>query len=198
MTPRPLDDVLEETGLQLDPSLADDIDDVLITGEEIDAKLAELAERLDADYGGEEVLLVGILKGAFVLIADLARHLTIPVSVDFMAVSSYGSATRTSGVVRILKDLDVELEGRHVLLVEDIVDSGLTLNYLLRNLRSRGPKSLEVLALLTKPSQQRVDIPIRYRGFEVPNVFVVGYGLDYAERYRNLPFIATLREEVYR
>ena len=198
MTARPLDDVLEETGLQLDPSLADDIDDVLITGDEIDTKLAELAERLDADYGGEEVLLVGILKGAFVLIADLARHLTIPVSVDFMAVSSYGSATRTSGVVRILKDLDVELEGRHVLLVEDIVDSGLTLNYLLRNLRSRGPKSLEVLALLTKPSQQRVDIPIRYRGFEVPDVFVVGYGLDYAERYRNLPFIATLREEVYR
>ncbi|MBW3561337.1 MAG: hypoxanthine phosphoribosyltransferase [Actinobacteria bacterium] len=197
MTPRPLDDVLEETGLQLDPSLADDIDDVLITGGEIDAKLAELAERLDADYGGEEVLLVGILKGAFVLIADLARHLTIPVSVDFMAVSSYGSATRTSGVVRILKDLDVELEGRHVLLVEDIVDSGLTLNYLLRNLRSRGPKSLEVLALLTKPSQQRVDIPIRYHGFEVPDVFVVGYGLDYAERYRNLPFIATLREDVY-
>jgi len=176
------------------PELADQVDTVLITGDEIDAKLVELAARLDADYAGRELLLVGVLKGAFVLIADLARHLTIPVSVDFMAVSSYGSSTRTSGVVRILKDLDVDLHERHVLVVEDIVDSGLTLDYLLKNLRSREPASLEVLALLTKPSQRRVDIPIRYHGFEVPNVFVVGYGLDHDERYRNLPFIATLKD----
>lgn len=197
MSARSLDEVVQETGIELVPSVSEDIENVLITGAEIESKLAELAERLDADYAGEEVLLVGILKGAFVLIADLARHLTLPVSVDFMAVSSYGSATRTSGVVRILKDLDVDIEDRHVVLVEDIVDSGLTLNYLLRNLRSRGPKSLEVLTLLTKPSQQRMDIPIRYQGFAVPDVFVVGYGLDYDERYRNLPFIATLRSEVY-
>lgn len=197
MAARSLDEVVQETGIELVPSVSDDIENVLITGAEIESKLAELAGRLDADYAGEEVLLVGILKGAFVLIADLARHLTLPVSVDFMAVSSYGSATRTSGVVRILKDLDVDIEDRHVVLVEDIVDSGLTLNYLLRNLRSRGPKSLEVLTLLTKPSQQRMDIPIRYQGFAVPDVFVVGYGLDYDERYRNLPFIATLRSEVY-
>lgn len=195
--PEPLDDVLARTGLRLPRELAEDIEEVLIPGEAIQAKLEELAAQLDRDYAGEDVLLVGILKGAFVLIADLARYLTVPVAVDFMAVSSYGSATATSGTVRILKDLDEDITGRHVLLVEDIVDSGLTLNYLLRNLRSRAPASLEVLALLTKPSQQRVDIPIRYRGFEVPDVFVVGYGLDYAERYRNLPFIATLRERAY-
>ncbi|HEX2027564.1 MAG TPA: hypoxanthine phosphoribosyltransferase [Nitriliruptorales bacterium] len=193
MPPEPLADVLARTGLELSSELADDIDQVLITGEEIDAKLAHLAERLDADFAGQDVLLVGILKGAFVLIADLARHLSIPVSIDFMAVSSYGSSTRTSGVVRILKDLDDDIEGRNVVLVEDIIDSGLTLNYLLRNLRSRRPARLEVLALLTKPSQRRIDIPITYHGFEVPDVFVVGYGLDYSQRYRNLPFIATLR-----
>ncbi|MGH3443276.1 MAG: hypoxanthine phosphoribosyltransferase [Nitriliruptorales bacterium] len=177
--------------------MVDEIDQVLIGPEAIQDKLAELAQQVDAQYDGREVLLVGILKGAFVLIADLARHLTTPVSIDFMAVSSYGSATRTSGVVRILKDLDEDIEDRHVVLVEDIVDSGLTVNYLLRNLQSRKPASLDVLALLTKPSQRRVDIPIRYRGFEIPDVFVVGYGLDYAERYRNLPFIATLRPEAY-
>ncbi len=197
MGPQPLSNLLKRTGLDLAPQMAEAIDEVLITGEQISAKLAELARRLDADYAGRELLLVGVLKGAFVLIADLARHLTVPVSIDFMAVSSYGSSTRTSGVVRILKDLDIDIEGRNVLLVEDIVDSGLTLNYLLRNLRSRRPASLEVLALLTKPSQQRVDLPIRYQGFAVPNVFVVGYGLDFAELYRNLPFIATLKPEVY-
>jgi hypoxanthine phosphoribosyltransferase len=197
MSPEPLPEVLARTGFQLPAGMADDIQQVLITSEQIQAKLDELAAGIDEDHRGREVLLVGILKGAFVLIADLARRLTVPVSVDFMAVSSYGSATRTSGVVRILKDLDADIEGRHVVLVEDIVDSGLTLNYLLRNLRSRGPASLEVLALLTKPSEQRVDLPIRYHGFEVPDVFVVGYGLDYAERYRNLPFVATLRPEAY-
>ncbi len=179
------------------PAFKDDIESVLITQEEIDAKLAELAARIDADYAGKEVLLVGILKGAFVVMADLARHLRLPVSVDYMAVSSYGSSTRSSGVVRILKDLDAEIEGKHVLLVEDIVDSGLTLDYLIKNLRSRGPASLEVIALLTKPGQRQLEVPIAYRGFEVGDVFVVGYGLDFAERYRNLPFIATLKPAVY-
>lgn len=195
--PQALAEVLARTGLELPREIADNIDQVLITTEEIDAKLDELAGRLDEDYAGKEVLLVGILKGAFVLIADLARRLTVPVSIDFMDVTSYGSTTRTSGVVRILKDLEVDIEGRHVVLVEDIVDSGLTLNYLLSNLRSRNPASLAVLALLTKPARQRVEVPIRYRGFEVPDVFVVGYGLDYAERYRNVPFIATLKPTAY-
>lgn len=175
------------------PEWAADIDQVLISAEQIQAKLVELGRRLDDDYRGEELLLVGVLRGAFVLMADLARRVTIPVSVDFMACSSYGSGTRTSGVVRILKDLDTDIEGRHVLLVEDIIDSGLTLDYLMRNLRSRRPASLEVLALLTKPAARRIDVPMRYRGFDVPDVFVVGYGLDYRQRYRNLPFIATLR-----
>ena len=174
-----------------------DIEQVLISSERIHERLEELAAEVDRDYAGRDVLLVGVLKGAFVLMADLARYVGTPVEFDFMAVSSYGSATRTSGVVRILKDLDLDIAGRHVILVEDIVDSGLTLNYLVRNLQSRAPASLEVMALLTKPGMVRVDIPIRYRGFEVPNVFVVGYGLDYAERYRNLPYVGTLRPEVY-
>lgn len=195
MTREPVAHLLARSGLDLPPEMVENIDQVLITGEEIQGKLAQLAAQLDLDFAGRELLLVGILKGAFVLIADLARYLAVPVAVDFMAVSSYGSATRTSGTVRILKDLDVDIQGRHVLLVEDVVDSGLTLNYLLRNLRSRKPASLEVLALLTKPSQQRIDIPIRYHGFAVPDVFVVGYGLDYGERYRNLPFIATLTQD---
>jgi hypoxanthine phosphoribosyltransferase len=157
----------------------------------------ELAADVDRDYVGRELLLVGVLKGAFILMADFARHLRTPVEFDFMAVSSYGSATQTSGVVRIIKDLDLDIAGRHVLVVEDIVDSGLTLNYLLRNLRARGPASVEVLALLSKPDQTRVELPIRYHGFAVPNVFVVGYGLDYAERYRNLPYVGTLRSSIY-
>ena len=179
------------------PEFKDDIESVLIPPDEIDRRLAQLAEQIDADYAGKEVLLVGILKGAFVVMADLARHLRIPVSVDYMAVSSYGSSTRSSGVVRILKDLDAEIEGKHVLLVEDIVDSGLTLDYLIKNLRSRNPASLEVFALLAKPGQRQLEVDVAYRGFEVGDVFVVGYGLDYAEHYRNLPFIATLKPEVY-
>jgi len=174
-----------------------DIERVLIRADEIQAKLGELAAAIDRDYEGRNPLLVGVLKGAFILMADLARYLTIPVEFDFMAVSSYGSATQTSGVVRILKDLDVDIAGRHVLVVEDIVDSGLTLQYLLRNLRARGPASVEVMAILSKPDQIKVDLGVRYRGFDVPNVFVVGYGLDYAERYRNLPYVGTLRPEVY-
>lgn len=174
-----------------------DIESVLIPAEDIDAKVAELAARVSADYAGREVLLVGVLKGALLILADLMRHLEIPVSIDFMAVSSYGAATSSSGVVRILKDLDADIEGQHVIIVEDIVDSGLTLDYLVKNLRSRKPASLEVLTLLTKPSRREVDLPVKYVGFEVPDVFVVGYGLDYAERYRNLPCVATLSPEVY-
>jgi hypoxanthine phosphoribosyltransferase len=174
-----------------------DIDRILITGEQIQAKLAELGERIGNDYAGRKLLLVGVLKGAFVVMADLARYIRLPLEFDFMAVSSYGAATQTSGVVRILKDLDHDLEGLDVLLVEDIVDSGLTLNYLMKNLRARKPASLEVAALLRKVDLQRVPLDIRYTGFEIPNEFVVGYGLDYAERYRNLPYIATLRPEAY-
>ena len=178
-------------------SLNDDIEQVLISSEQIQAKLQELAEQIDRDYGENGVLLIGVLKGAFIVMADLARYLTVPVEFDFMAVSSYGSATQTSGVVRILKDLDVDIAGRDVLVVEDIVDSGLTLNYLLRNLRARKPASLEIMTLLSKPDQIKVELPIRYHGFAVPNVFVVGYGLDYAERYRHLPYVGTLKRSVY-
>ena len=174
-----------------------DIDRILISEEQIQAKLRELGERITADYEGKELLLVGVLKGAFMVMADLARHIRLPVEFDFMAVSSYGSATRTSGVVRILKDLDHEIQGRNVLLVEDIIDSGLTLNYLLKNLRTRKPATLEVAALLHKTEMQRVPLDIRYRGFDIPGEFVVGYGLDYSEKFRNLPYVATLRKEAY-
>ena len=177
--------------------LHEDIEKVLISSQQIQSKLQELAAQIDADYADRRVLLVGVLKGAFIVMADLARYLTVPVEFDFMAVSSYGSATQTSGVVRILKDLDLDIAGRHVLVVEDIVDSGLTLNYLLRNLRARGPASLEIMTLLSKPDQIRVELPMRYHGFAVPNVFVVGYGLDYAERYRHLPYVGTLKPSVY-
>lgn len=173
-----------------------DIAQVLISEEEIGARLDALAAAVDRDYDGREILLVGVLKGAFMVMADFARRLTVPNSVDFMAVSSYGSATRSSGVVRILKDLDTDIEDKHVLIVEDIIDSGLTLEYLVRNLRSRGPASVEVMALLTKPSRHEVDVPYKYVGFEVPDVFVVGYGLDFAERYRELPYIGTLSPEL--
>ena len=180
------------------PALVDSIERVLIPAETIQARLAELARQIEQDYDGSEpLLLVGVLKGAFVMMADLARHLRIPTSVDFMACSSYGSSTRSSGVVRILKDLDTEIEGRHVLIVEDIIDSGLTLDYLVHNLQSRGPASVEIITLLTKPERRSVEMPVRYVGFEVPDVFVVGYGLDYDERYRNLACIATLKPEVY-
>lgn len=175
----------------------DQIEEILLSEGAIQAKIAELAERINHDYAGRDVLLVGVLKGAFVLMADLARHIDLPMEFDFMAVSSYGAATKTSGVVRILKDLDHEVAGRHVLLIEDIVDSGLTLKYLLRNLSTRKPESLEVCALLWKTGMQKVDLDIRYVGFEIPPVFVVGYGLDYDERFRNLPFVGTLKPEVY-
>ena len=174
-----------------------DIEKVLISEDEIQAKLAEMGEQITRDYAGRSLLLVGVLKGAFVVMADLARHIRLPVEFDFMAVSSYGAATKTSGVVRILKDLDHDLENRDVLIVEDIVDSGLTLNYLLKNLRARRPASLEVAALLHKSGLQKVQITMRYVGFEIPPEFVVGYGLDFGERYRNLPYVATLKPSAY-
>jgi hypoxanthine phosphoribosyltransferase len=174
-----------------------DIEQILITGDDVQAKIAELGDRITEDYRGRDLLLVGVLKGAFVLMADLSRNIRLPLQFDFMAVSSYGVATKTSGVVRIMKDLDRDIEGKDVLLVEDIVDSGLTLAYLLRNLRARKPASLEVCALLRKPEVQQVSLDIKYKGFEIPPVFVVGYGLDFAERYRNLPYVATLKPEAY-
>ena len=175
-----------------------DIERILIDEHEIQSKLRELGEQITRDYVGREPLLIGVLKGAFMMMADLTRHIRLPLEIDFMAVASYGAATKTSGVVRILKDLDHDLEGRDVLLVEDIVDSGLTLNYLLKNLRGRRPASLEVCALLKKTGIQRVPLDIRYVGFEIPPEFVVGYGLDFAERFRNLPYIGLLRPEAYR
>jgi hypoxanthine phosphoribosyltransferase len=174
-----------------------DIEGVLVSEEQISAKVADLAREISADYAGREVLLVGVLKGAVMVMADLARALTVPVSMEFMAVSSYGGATSSSGVVRILKDLDRDITGKDVLVVEDIIDSGRTLSWLLRNLRSRQPASIEVCALLCKPEAAQVQVPVRYKGFDIPGVFVVGYGLDYAERYRELPYVGTLRPEIY-
>lgn len=180
-----------------------DIASTLVTAEAISAKTTELAEQIGRDYadqctgGGSDLLLVGVLKGAVMFMTDLARALPLPVQLEFMAVSSYGSATSSSGVVRILKDLDRDITGRHVLIVEDIIDSGLTLSWLLKNLESRQPASLEVCTLLRKPDAVKVDVTVRYVGFDIPNEFVVGYGLDYGERYRDLPFIGTLDPKVY-
>jgi hypoxanthine phosphoribosyltransferase len=176
---------------------AKDLEKVLLTAEQIRARIAELAGQVDADYAGRELLLVGVLKGAVMVMADLSRALTANVTMDWMAVSSYGSGTKSSGVVRILKDLDRDITGRHVLVVEDIIDSGLTLSWLLRNLRSRGPETVEVFTLLRKPDAAQVPVQVRYVGFDIPPEFVVGYGLDYAERYRNLPFVGTLAPHVY-
>ena len=174
-----------------------DIDHVLLSEEQIQVKIAELAEQIARDYAGKEVLLVGVLKGAVLFMSDFARALQLPTQMEFMAVSSYGSATSSSGIVRILKDLDRDITGKHVLVLEDIIDSGLTLSWLLKNLQSRNPASLEVCALLRKPEAVKIDVPVRYVGFEIPNEFVVGYGLDYAERYRDLPYIGTLDPKVY-
>ena len=174
-----------------------DIAEVLITAEEIQDKIRELAKHIEEDYRDKDVLLVGVLKGAFVFMSDLAREIQLPLEFDFMAVSSYGSATKSSGVVRILKDLDYEITGRHVLLVEDIIDSGLTISYLLRYLEARGPASLEICSLFWKKGEQAVPLDVKYPGFELAPVFVVGYGLDYAEKYRNLPYIGVLKPSAY-
>ena len=170
------------------------IGEILVSAEALQQRVSELAADVSRDYVGKDLVLIGVLKGAVFFLSDLMRQLEVPCEVDFMAVASYGSATKSSGVVRILKDLDAVIEGRDVLIVEDIVDSGLTLRYLLRNLGARNPRSLEVCALLTKPERRKVDLPTRYVGFEIPNRFAIGYGLDHAERYRNLPYVAALRE----
>lgn len=177
--------------------MGDDLERVLLTEQQLGERLDEIAARIDADYAGQDLLLVGVLKGAVMVMADLARRLHTPISMDWMAVSSYGSGTKSSGVVRILKDLDADLTGRHVLIVEDIIDSGLTLSWLLSNLRSRGPASVEIATMLRKPDAAKVEVDVRYVGFDIPNEFVVGYGLDYAEKYRNLPFVGTLAPHVY-
>jgi len=169
-----------------------ELGEVLVTAEDLQRRVAELGREITRDYAGRRLLLVGVLKGAVFFLSDLMRAIDVPVEVDFMAVASYGSATDSSGVVRILKDLDAAIEDRDVLIVEDIVDSGLTLQYLLRNLGSRNPRTLEVCALLMKPERRKVDLPTKYVGFEIPDRFVVGYGLDHAERHRNLPFVAAL------
>ncbi|MBU4556824.1 MAG: hypoxanthine phosphoribosyltransferase [Actinobacteria bacterium] len=174
-----------------------DLETIVLTEAQIAERIRELGEQISADYGHEPVLLIAVLRGAALFVADLARAIESPVEIDFMAVSSYGSSTKSSGVVRIIKDLDETIEGRHVLVVEDILDTGLTLKYLLKNLASRGPASLEVVTLLSKEGKQRVPISCRYIGFDVPDEFVVGYGLDYAERYRNLPYIGILKPEIY-
>lgn len=171
------------------------IGDILVQPDELAHRVRELAAEVSRDYEGRDLLLIGVLKGAVFFLSDLMRHLEIECELDFMAVSSYGSSTDSSGIVRILKDLDAPIEGRHVLIVEDIVDSGLTLSYLFRMLRARNPATLEVCALLTKPERREVDLPIRYVGFEIPNRFAIGYGLDHAERFRNLPYVAVLEGE---
>ena len=172
------------------------VSEVLIEEDVLQRRIAELGAEVSSDYTGRELLLVGVLKGAVFFLADLMRQLTVPCEIDFMAISSYGASTDSSGVVRILKDLDINIEGRHVLVVEDIIDSGLTLSYLVRNLEAREPASLEVCALLTKPERRAIDVPVRYVGFEIPNRFVIGYGLDFAERYRNLPYVAVFDESL--
>jgi hypoxanthine phosphoribosyltransferase len=170
--------------------------EILIDEASLQARIAELGEEVSADYAGRDLLLIGVLKGAVFFMADLMRELTVPCEIDFMAISSYGASTDSSGVVRILKDLDINIDGRDVLVVEDIIDSGLTLSYLMRNLEARNPASLEVCALMTKPERREIEVPVRYIGFEIPNRFVVGYGLDFGERYRNLPYVGVLDEEL--
>jgi hypoxanthine phosphoribosyltransferase len=170
------------------------IGEVLVSTEDLERRVTELGAEISRDYAGKDLVMIGVLKGAVLFLADLMRELEVPCEIDFMAVSSYGSSTDSSGVVRILKDLDGAIEGRDVLLVEDIVDSGLTLHYLLKNLGARNPRTLEVCALLTKPERRRVDLPIRYVGFEIPNRFAIGYGLDHGQRYRNLSYVAALQE----
>jgi len=172
------------------------VDEVLIEEERLRGRVAELGEEISAAYAGRDLLLIGVLKGAVFFMADLMRHLTVTCELDFMAISSYGAATDSSGVVRILKDLDINIAGRDVLVVEDIIDSGLTLSYLMRNLEAREPASLEICALLTKPDRREIDVPVRYVGFEIPNRFVIGYGLDFGERYRNLPYVGVLNPDL--
>lgn len=177
--------------------MTEDVKEILLTKEQISGRIKEMGEQISADYAGKDILMIGVLRGAVIFMADLARAITVPVALDFMAVSSYGSSTTSSGVVRILKDLDEAVQGKHVLVVEDIVDTGLTLNYLLDNLKSREPASIRLCTLLNKPERRKAQVSIDYNGFNIPDEFVVGYGLDFAEKYRNLPFIGILKPEVY-
>lgn len=177
--------------------MREDVKKVLFDEEQLSNKVRELGEQISKDYEGKDLLVVGVLKGSVVFAADLIKNINIPCEIDFMAVSSYGNSTESSGVVRILKDLDHSIEGKHVLLVEDIVDSGITLTYLLKYLKARKAESIEIVSLLNKPERRTADLEVKYIGFEVPNEFIVGYGIDYAEKYRNLPFIGVLKEEVY-
>jgi len=177
--------------------LEDDVAEILITEEQIQAKIRELGQLISRDYAGQDLLLICVLKGAISFLADLMREITIPHEIDFMAISSYGASTESSGVVRILKDLDTNIEGRNVLIVEDIVDTGRTLDYITQNLKTRRPKSVRICTLLNKPSRREIDIPLDYVGFEIPNKFVIGYGLDFAEIYRSLPYIGVLKKEKY-
>ena len=173
-----------------------DVGEVLIDQDTLRTRVEELGAEISVDYEGRDLLLVGVLKGAIFFISDLMRELTVPCEIDFMAISSYGAGTDSSGVVRILKDLEINISGRDVLVVEDIIDSGLTLSYLMRSLRARKPASLEICALLTKPERREIDVPVKFVGFEIPNRFVIGYGLDFAERYRNLPYVAVLHPDL--
>ena len=177
-------------------AVKDAVGEVLIEQEPLQARIAELGAEISSEYEGRDLLLVGVLKGAVFFMADLMRELSIPCEIDFMAISSYGAATDSSGVVRILKDLDTNIAGRDVLVVEDIIDSGLTLSYLMRSLKARKPASLEICALLTKPERREIEVPVKFVGFEIPNKFVIGYGLDFAERYRNLPYVAVLHPDL--
>ncbi|MBP2634282.1 MAG: hpt [Firmicutes bacterium] len=178
-------------------NMMDDLEKILFSEEELANRIKELGEAITKDYAGKEILMIGVLRGAVIFMADLARSINLPVAIDFMAVSSYGASTSSSGVVRILKDLDEDVENKHVLIVEDIIDSGLTLNYLMDNLWSRKPASIKICTLLNKPDRRKADVPIAYNGFTIPDYFVVGYGLDFAEKYRNFPFIGVLKPEAY-
>jgi hypoxanthine phosphoribosyltransferase len=177
-------------------AVKDAVGEILIEEEPLQARIGELGAEISQEYEGRDLLLIGVLKGAVFFMADLMRELSIPCEIDFMAISSYGAATDSSGVVRILKDLDTNISGRDVLVVEDIIDSGLTLSYLMRSLKARKPASLEICALLTKPERREIDVPVKFVGFEIPNKFVIGYGLDFAERYRNLPYVAVLHTDL--
>lgn len=174
-----------------------DIEKILITSEEIGARVREMGQQITNDYVGQDILMIGVLRGAVVFMADLLRAIKRPIDIDFIATTSYGSSTSSTGVVRIVKDLDEDIEGRNLLIAEDIIDSGLTLNYLVENLKSRKPASIRICTLLSKPDRRKVDVPVDYNGFIIPDYFVVGYGLDYAGKYRNLPFIGILKPEVY-
>ncbi|MBI4734352.1 MAG: hypoxanthine phosphoribosyltransferase [Rubrobacteridae bacterium] len=178
--------------------LDDDVEKILITDDSIRQKAKELGEEISKDYEGKELLLVSVLRGGFIFIADLVRYISIPVTIDFMAISSYGSSTETSGVVQVIKDLEENINGKHVLIIEDVIDTGLTLNYLIKNLKSREPESINVCVLLDKSPRRIIDnLPIRYKGFDIPDYFVVGYGLDYRQQYRNLPYIGILKKSIY-